>query len=547
MTIAARLFLLALLSAIGLLLLGGTGIFQLASYNQKLMADVDEIGRGIHTLVEIEAAQSRFKTQVQEWKNILIRGNKQEDFDKYLKQFGEEEGKVQALLNKAVADLRASGDTELAGEAEALAKEHTALGAKYREALNGFDIADREAGRKVDQAVKGMDRPVAKGMDVLVEKMEKGELDHLDHQKIDAQAHYAFIRNTLLAIVLIVVAGVSGFALFTLRTIRASLDEMRNTVEAIPRNWDLRQRIPVTGKDEVADSSRAINALLESFQDVVGRIIENARKTAASCKNMSGSLTEIEQAVANQNDATSAVAAAVEELATSFAQISSNADDSLKANGEATQSAVAGGQVISAASDGMTGIADSVQSTAAVIERVGQQSHEISAIVQVIREVADQTNLLALNAAIEAARAGEQGRGFAVVADEVRKLAEKTTTSAQEITRMIEAIQQSSGQAVGDIRQVVNQVQVISGNSSKAHAAIMEIRDNTEKSEGFSRDISYALNEQMSASTLIAQKVETIAQMSEENASSVSQTEQAMRELEEESRNLQAAVARFVV
>jgi methyl-accepting chemotaxis protein len=476
-----------------------------------------------------------------------VRGNQKEDFDKYLKQFGEEETKVQNLLTKAAKGLRANGDDAFATDAEALAKEHLALGAKYRDALKDFDIADREAGRKVDVAVKGMDRPVASGMSKILEKVESGELEHLGHQKTEAQARFVQIRTTFIAIVLAVIAAIGGFAFVTVRQIRQSLSTMRTTAEAIPKNWDLRTRIPVTGKDEIADSGRAINALLESFQDVVGRIVVNAQQNAESCKHMAHSLAEIEQAVGNQNDATSAVAAGVEELATSFAQISSNASDSLAANGAATQSAVTGGQVISAASDGMRGIVGSVQTTATVIERVGQQSRDISTIVQVIREVADQTNLLALNAAIEAARAGEQGRGFAVVADEVRKLAEKTTTSAQEITRMIDAIQQSSGQAVIDIRRVVDQVQTISESSRQAQESIDVIRANTDKSEHYSRDISYALDEQMSASTLIAQKVETIAQMSEENANSVAKAEEAMRALEEESRTLQAAVARFVV
>jgi methyl-accepting chemotaxis protein len=241
------------------------------------------------------------------------------------------------------------------------------------------------------------------------------------------------------------------------------------------------------------------------------------------------------------------MAAAVEELTTSFAQIHGNANESLAATSEAAQSALKGDRVIGQTSDAMTSIVGSVQGAASVIERVGTQSHDISTIVQVIREVADQTNLLALNAAIEAARAGEQGRGFAVVADEVRKLAEKTTSSAAEITRMIEAVQHSSGQAVGDIRLVVEQVQQISSQSQDARAAMQEIRAQSEKSEGYSRDITAALGEQSSASTLIAQNVETVARMSDENAGNVSRAEQAMRKLEAESRALQEAVSRFKV
>jgi methyl-accepting chemotaxis protein len=548
MTIAKRLYLFAMMGVFGLVVLGGVGLYQLSSFNRVTAADLEEINAGIDDMLDLKAAHVAFKTQVQEWKNILIRGNRQEDFDKYLKQFGNEEARVQELLAKTAKDMRARGeDAKWIGEIEALAKEHLVLGAKYREALKGFDVDDREAGRKVDSAVKGVDRATGQGMDSLVNKFEENELAHLKHQKDELQADYESSRNLLVGIVLFVVVAASITVLNIVNGIRKSLAGMQQAAEEIPRTWDLRKRVPIAGNDEIAVTGRSINLLLENFHDVVGRIVVNARQTASSCGTMAGSLREIEQAISQQHDATSAMAAAVEELTTSFAQIHNNANDSLAATSEATQSASLGDQVIGEASEAMSGIVGSVQGAATVIERVGSQSNDISAIVQVIREVADQTNLLALNAAIEAARAGEQGRGFAVVADEVRKLAEKTTSSAEEIKRMIEAVQQTSGEAVSDIRRVVDQVQTISEKSHHARTAMVDIRSHTRKSEDYSRDITYALSEQSSASTLIARNVETVARMSEENASNVTRAEVSMRELEEESRLLQEAVARFTV
>jgi methyl-accepting chemotaxis protein len=190
----------------------------------------------------------------------------------------------------------------------------------------------------------------------------------------------------------------------------------------------------------------------------------------------------------------------------------------------------------------MTRIAKTVSDAAAVVENVGQQSTEVSSIVRVIREVADQTNLLALNAAIEAARAGEAGRGFAVVADEVRKLAEKTTRSAEEITRMIAAMQQSSTHAVKNIHEVVTQVETTATYAQNARESIERIHSSAEESEGFAREISLSLREQTQTGQMIAQQVEGITRMSEENAHSVANAESAMRELEDQSRGLQAAV-----
>ncbi len=547
MTIAQRLFAFAIGGILGLMMLGGLGLYKLSSFNSLVSADLGEIGGDVQIITNLKSAEAGFKTQVQEWKNILIRGNRQEDFDKYVAQFGQEEAKVQALLKTTADTFRADGEPSRAAETEAVMKEHLALGEKYREALKAFDVGDHEAGRKVDQAVKGMDRATSQGLLALATRIEKEELEHMTHQVAEAQAVYDSSRNMLIAIIVVVVVGASVTVMALVNGIRNALESMQRTVESIPQTWDLRTRVPVNGQDEVAQTARAINMMLENFQDVVGRIMDNARQTASSCQHMAGSLREIEQAAAQQNDATSTMAAAVEELTTSFAQIHGNASESMAATSEATQSALKGDRVIGQTSDAMTGIVGSVQEAAAVIERVGAQSHDISTIVQVIREVADQTNLLALNAAIEAARAGEQGRGFAVVADEVRKLAEKTTSSAEEITRMIEAVQHSAGQAVGDIRQVVDQVQQISSQSLEARTAMQEIRVQTEKSEGYSRDITSALGEQSSASTLIAQNVETVARMSDENAGNVSRAEQAMRDLEAESRALQEAVSRFKV
>lgn len=299
--------------------------------------------------------------------------------------------------------------------------------------------------------------------------------------------------------------------------------------------------------DESGDLLRALAAMQDHLRQLIAQIGSNAQKSGASCTTMAAALNQITESVAGQNDATAAVASASEQMSVSITTIHGNADQALTVNRASAELAIQGGTIIQNAAEEMIKIAGTVKEAANVVEHVGQQSTEISSIAHVIREVADQTNLLALNAAIEAARAGEAGRGFAVVADEVRKLAEKTTRSAEEITRMITAIQKSSDVAVSSIHHAVQQVETTATLAGEARSSIERIQSNITQSTGFAHDISSALGEQSQASNLIAQQVDDITRMSEKNTQSVKEAGEAMRILEGESNGLLTAVARFAV
>ena len=310
---------------------------------------------------------------------------------------------------------------------------------------------------------------------------------------------------------------------------------------------NLHNTIDTSGTDETGDLLRALVVMQNSLRLLMGQISTNARNTTEACSKMSDAQNQIKQSVEGQHDATSAVASAMEQMSASISNIHDSANLSFTSSHASDELATQGVSIIQNAFDEILRIADTVRETASVVECVGKQSHEISAIVRVIHEVADQTNLLALNAAIEAARAGESGRGFAVVADEVRKLAEKTASSAGEITKMITGIQESSGQAVRNIHQAVQQAQTTASYAENARDSIERIHSSAMKSEGYAREITNAIGEQSNASNLISQKIEGIARMSEENAQSVMHAVQAMHALEEEARVLQLAIARFSV
>jgi methyl-accepting chemotaxis protein len=204
-----------------------------------------------------------------------------------------------------------------------------------------------------------------------------------------------------------------------------------------------------------------------------------------------------------------------------------------------------GGRIIHEAASEMKRIAEAVNGTAGTIKDLEGYSDQISSIVQVIKDIADQTNLLALNAAIEAARAGEQGRGFAVVADEVRKLAERTGNSTQEIGAMIDKIQQGTQRAVQEMEAGVKRVGEGVSLAHQAGDSVTGIRDSAQRVTHAVDDISLALKEQTVAARDIAQKVEHIAQGSEENSAAVAQTAASAHRLEQLASELNELASRF--
>ena len=195
----------------------------------------------------------------------------------------------------------------------------------------------------------------------------------------------------------------------------------------------------------------------------------------------------------------------------------------------------------------MLEMADTVKATSQAMETLSKRADEIGSIVGVIKEIADQTNLLALNAAIEAARAGEQGRGFAVVADEVRKLAERTTLSTKEVADVITAIQTETRHAVDDMHRIVEQVNSNADGARKAGDLIVRIREGASRVLAASSEIDTALKEQSTASDQIAKQVEVIASMSEENTSAMGEAKDASEEMKRLSTEMHEMVDRFRV
>ena len=404
-------------------------------------------------------------------------------------------------------------------------------------------------------ALKAGDRAAAKAF------LASMQQDYAKHRKaIDATVKLAAQRNTSVeeearqtladeVLLWLMVAGAMTVMVFGLgfalaRGITQPLGQSLRAVQSIAAG-DLTQPIPAGGKDEIGQLLAAMAEMQARMRELVGHIQLEAHQLADSAQVLNAVTTTVANATVSQSEAAAGMAASVEQLSVSIDHVGANARDAEAVAQQSGHQSRTGGEVIKTAAEEMRVIADAVNTSAGTIGELEGYSNEISTVVAVIKDIADQTNLLALNAAIEAARAGEQGRGFAVVADEVRKLAERTTQSTLLISATINKVQESARQAVAAMQAGV--VRVNEGVQTAHHAgeSINDIQTSAKHVVEVIQDIALTLNEQSASAQSIAKGVEKIAQMAEMNSTSVSQTVAAVQQMQDLASNLTHSVQRF--
>ncbi|WP_148713724.1 methyl-accepting chemotaxis protein [Chitinolyticbacter meiyuanensis] len=289
----------------------------------------------------------------------------------------------------------------------------------------------------------------------------------------------------------------------------------------------------------------AVLRMQKSLRDMVSEIQRDAGQLAQHSSQISTASREISVAAGRQTDATASMAAAMEQLTVSINHISDNTADTEQSSREATGLAAEGVSQVNSATNAMETIAESVSQASGQIRELDSKAREISSIAAVIKEIAGQTNLLALNAAIEAARAGEQGRGFAVVADEVRKLAERTSSATIDIENMLASIQGETDSVVQVMDEALPRVQ--NGVELARHVAdsLNHIHSGAEGTLHRLHEMSTATREQSQASNSIASRVEDISQMVEETTASIHRAADTAQEIERVAQSLNHVVSRF--
>ena len=353
------------------------------------------------------------------------------------------------------------------------------------------------------------------------------------------------IRTVLGGLILAVISGLLVFY----SSKHWISEPLRKAIESIERiaQGDLTVVVQPESGDEVGQLLAATGDMsnhLRTAIDEISRAAENLESSAARLANASN---QVANGSETQSQAAEAMAASVEEMTTSIQQVADHSHQAGLISTAAGSTASEGAVVIEHAAVEMANIANSVKQASLTVLNLGRQSEEISAIVNTIKDIADQTNLLALNAAIEAARAGEQGRGFAVVADEVRKLAERTAKSTQEIAAMISGIQAGTREAVSRMETGVGQVEEGVNLAHRAGQSIARIKAEATQVADSVEGIAIALREQTSASSHIAGNVSHIVTQAESNLAKSRETALSASELQRLAHSLKGSVARFRV
>jgi methyl-accepting chemotaxis protein len=335
------------------------------------------------------------------------------------------------------------------------------------------------------------------------------------------------------------------YGLLTIRHIKARLTRLDSFIAHVSSDLDFTPRIRITHMDELGKVGDAVNKLLNRLQDSLHRVSENAQSIARVSQELATNSTQVANAAHQQSSASANVAATVEQMTVSVNHVADRAQEANEASTLSGNLATSGSEIITRTASDINNISNTVNQAEHSIRDLESKAQDIAKVIQVIKDVADQTNLLALNAAIEAARAGEQGRGFAVVADEVRKLAERTASSAQEITETITGMLHSAGISVDGMQAVVKLVEEGVSGAEKASDAITQIRGGSTQAVQLVGEITLAIKEQGVATTNIAQQVEGIAQMAEESSAAAANTADSARELEQLSEEMKRVVALY--
>ncbi|KMT21754.1 methyl-accepting chemotaxis protein [Clostridium cylindrosporum] len=549
--------------------------YKFKNFDEKSKIRLESTIKYINLVDHSRQAQVHFKIQVQEWKNILLRGNDPKSFDKYYSQFTEEYENVQSRISNIKINMSKSGmDTSLV---DTLLSDHKYLYDKYTKAIQGYDKKNPQSYKIVDTMVKGMDRSPTQNMDKLVSYIDdkaKSETEKMVKEANEDTSEFnkSLVVMTTGGIILIIFFAI--LITLTYRGITKFIDQFNLLMEKA-EDGDLTIKGEIYKKDELGQITERFNRFIDRVRD----LISEAKKTSEVVAASSSEIME----------ATDRVSAASEEVATTISNIANGASRQVELAEESSSSVkgvveglnhisentiyidelassameiVNNGTIsIKDQSEKMSTTKNASEDVTNVISELSKKSKEIGTVVEFINGITEQINLLSLNASIEAARAGEAGRGFTVVANEVKKLAELSKESTLKISNLIEEVQI-------DIEKAVNGVSDTKTSIDEQEASLKIIDDSFNLIRESVFDVASKIKEVANETKIINENAisaekflenivgiieqsalgtEEVASTTEEQTASIQEVASSMSNLVELSNNLEVSISKFKV